>query len=54
MNNNPNTAIHCTVEQCAHHCGDKQYCALSTVQIGTHESNPTEQKCVDCQSFKRK
>ncbi|MBR2149671.1 MAG: DUF1540 domain-containing protein [Campylobacter sp.] len=42
------------VEQCAHHCGDKQYCALSTVQIGTHESNPTEQKCVDCQSFKRK
>ena len=54
MNNNPNTAIHCTVEQCAHHCGDKQYCALSTVQIGTHETNPTEQKCVDCQSFKRK
>lgn len=54
MNNNPNTAIHCTVEQCAHHCGDTQYCALSAVQIGTHESNPTEQKCVDCQSFKRK
>lgn len=50
--NNPNTSIRCTVSECAHHCGDAQYCGLSSVQIGTHEAHPTEQQCVDCQSFK--
>ena len=53
-NNNPNPSIRCTVNECAHHCGDVQYCALTSVQIGTHESHPTEQKCVDCESFKCK
>lgn len=53
-NNNPNTSIRCTVEQCVHHCGEVQYCGLQAVQIGTHEKDPTQQECVDCESFKRR
>lgn len=47
-----NTSIHCTVANCANHCQNQQYCSLNTVQIGTHEANPTQDKCVDCQSFR--
>ena len=54
MDNTPNTSIRCTVNNCAHHCQDQNYCNLNTVQIGTHEANPTEVQCVDCQSFKMK
>ena len=54
MNNTPNTSIRCTVSNCANHCQDQNYCALDTVQIGTHETNPTQDKCVDCQSFRLK
>ena len=49
--NDANKAIKCTVESCAHHCPDQQYCNLNSVQIGTHESNPTDIQCVDCESF---
>ncbi|WP_312635346.1 DUF1540 domain-containing protein [Oscillibacter sp.] len=49
-----NTSIKCTVDNCAHHCQDKQYCGLNAISVGTHESNPTESKCVDCESFKLK
>ena len=54
MNCKANKSIECTVHQCANHCQDQNYCALSTVQIGTHETNPTQDKCVDCQSFRLK
>ena len=54
MDKTPNTSIRCTVNNCAHHCQDQNYCNLNTVQIGTHEANPTEVQCVDCQSFKMK
>ena len=47
----PNKSIKCSVTQCAHHCKDGNYCALNSIQIGTHESNPTEVKCTDCESF---
>ena len=53
-NNTPNTSIKCTVTNCAHHCASENYCALNTIQVGTHEANPTESKCTDCQSFKLK
>ncbi|MBQ4347488.1 MAG: DUF1540 domain-containing protein [Firmicutes bacterium] len=46
-----NKCIRCTVPQCAHHCGDKNFCTLDCVTIGTHEKNPTDDQCVDCQSF---
>ena len=47
-----NHCIECTVHQCAHHCGNENYCALNKVRIATHEPNPTETQCVDCESFK--
>jgi hypothetical protein len=50
----PNTSVKCTVNNCAYHCQDENYCGLNAVQIGTHESNPTEKQCVDCDSFKLK
>ena len=39
---------------CAHHCQDSNYCGLDTITVGTHEANPTEVKCTDCESFKLK
>ena len=47
-----NKSIKCTVDQCTYHSSDSNYCTLDCVCIGTHEKNPTETKCVDCESFK--
>ena len=54
MNNTPNQSIQCTVTSCTHHCQDKNYCSLNSIRVGTHEANPTEIKCTDCESFKLK
>ncbi len=48
----PNKSIKCSVTQCANHCKDGNYCALNAIQVGTHEANPTEVKCTDCESFR--
>ncbi len=45
-----NKSIRCSVSQCANHCASG-YCSLNTVSIGTHEANPTQCQCVDCNSF---
>ena len=50
----PNQSIKCTVNNCAHHCQDSNYCGLSAIQVCTHETIPTEKKCTDCESFKLK
>lgn len=52
--NNANHSIQCSVQQCEHHCGKENYCTLNTVNIGTHELNPTKDECVDCKSFELK
>ena len=44
--------FHCSVQSCAHHCKNEQYCGLDTIQVGTHEANPAKDQCTDCQSFK--
>lgn len=49
-----NNSIKCTVNQCVHHDCSSNYCTLRSVQIGTHEVNPTKCECTDCQSFKAK
>ncbi len=46
-----NYCIACSVTQCKHHVKTANYCALDKVTIGTHEENPTECACVDCESF---
>ena len=50
----PNQSIKCTVNNCAHHYQDQDYCGLNSITVGTHEANPTEIKCTDCESFKLK
>ena len=50
----PNQSIKGTVSNGAHHCQDSNYCGLDAIQVGTHETNPTEIKCTDCESFKLK
>ncbi len=52
MDCNANKCIRCTVTQCANHCRTGEYCALDSICVGTHEMNPTEVKCTDCQSFR--
>lgn len=49
-----NYSIHCTVRDCKYHKGDENYCSLDTVNISTHEKNPTDVRCVDCSSFRCK
>ena len=49
-----NKSIECTVQQCANHCGDANYCALDRILVGTHEGNPTMDQCTDCKSFRKK
>lgn len=53
-NCNPNKSIKCTVTQCKNHCKDEDYCSLSNIVVGTHESNPTMIECTDCTSFQLK
>jgi len=50
----PNTSIKCTVNNCANHCQEADYCGLDSIMVGTHEGNPTENQCTDCKSFKLK
>ena len=33
---------------------NKQYCTLDVIQVGTHEANPKQVECTDCQSFELK
>lgn len=56
MDNNcsANHSIKCSVKECKHHCASQEYCSLQSVTIGTHESNPTQKQCVDCESFECK
>ncbi|HIX92894.1 MAG TPA: DUF1540 domain-containing protein [Firmicutes bacterium] len=53
-NKTPNTSIECSVKQCQNHCQSEDYCTLKRVKIATHESNPTQCQCIDCQSFVKK
>lgn len=49
-----NESIRCSVVQCKNHCGNKNYCALESITVGTHEANPTVCQCTDCESFQPK
>ncbi len=53
-NTNYNHSIKCSVNQCTHHAQGDDYCALSQIKVGTHEKDPKDVKCTDCQSFETK
>lgn len=46
-----NECIKCTVNNCRNHHQTKNYCTLESIQIGTHECDPTMDQCTDCCSF---
>jgi len=52
--NGKNESIQCTIDNCAHHAQDANYCSLDHILVSTHESNPTEKECTDCESFEKK
>ncbi len=54
MNCHANKCIECTVQQCAYHCENENYCSLDRILVGTHETNPTMDQCTDCKSFRQK
>lgn len=54
MNSSANKSIECSVASCEHHCSSQNYCSLSKIQVGTHETSPTQSQCTDCMSFKKK
>ena len=39
-----NECIRCTVDNCT----------LETIQVGTHEANPTMDQCTDCLSYTKR
>ena len=49
-----NRSIHCTVTSCKNHCNGEDYCSLDTINVGTHECNPSKDQCTDCMSFQKK
>lgn len=54
MMNGKNESIQCTINNCAHHAQDANYCSLDHILVGTHEANPTKKECTDCESFEKK
>ncbi len=52
--NGKNESIQCTIDNCAHHAQNANYCSLDHILVGTHEANPTEKECTDCESFEKK
>ena len=51
---NVNHCIRCSVKDCKYHGGDENYCSLDSIQVASHEKNPTDERCVDCRSFECK
>lgn len=49
-----NASIGCTVNNCKYHAQDENYCTLQKIMVGTHETNPTQVECTDCESFELK
>lgn len=49
-----NPSIGCTVHLCRYHARLENYCTLQQIMVGTHEKNPTQVECTDCESFELK
>ena len=54
ITNGKNECIHCTINNCANHAKDSDYCSLDRISVGTHETDPTVKECTDCESCKLK
>lgn len=54
ITNGKNECIECSINNCAYHAKSEDYCTLEKIKVGTHESNPTQKECTDCESFVNK
>lgn len=52
--NGKNESIQCTIKNCTYHAENADYCTLDKILVGTHEANPTQKECTDCESFVNK
>ncbi len=46
-----NNCIECSIVSCKHHAQNVNYCTLDKIKVGTHEANPSDKECTDCESF---
>ncbi|MBE5960910.1 MAG: DUF1540 domain-containing protein [Lachnospiraceae bacterium] len=46
-----NESIECTINNCKNYADDVNFCTLNKIKVGTHEANPTQAECTECQSF---
>jgi hypothetical protein len=46
-----NQSIKCSVSQCKYNNQSENHCTLSSINVGTHEAEPKQIECTDCQSF---
>lgn len=51
MNKTPNNSIRCSVNRCAYHCGEQNYCTLNEIKVGCCDSNVTNCASTECASF---
>ena len=54
MNMEKNENIRCTVDQCRFNMQSEPFCGLDCIRVGTHESDPSDPRCVDCNSFEKR
>ena len=52
--NGKNESIECTIKNCTFHDQKENYCTLDRIKVGTHEANPTQKECTDCESLVNK
>ena len=52
--NDKNPGVKCTVSSCKFNNNQKHFCQLNQITVGTHEKNPVQCECTDCQSFELK
>ncbi|WP_099189997.1 DUF1540 domain-containing protein [Tepidibacter mesophilus] len=53
MQNNINSSIGCTVDECKYHAKTVQKCSLDEIQVVKHTTNATSKEATDCGSFER-
>jgi hypothetical protein len=45
-----NGSIKCSVEECKYN-NHEEYCTLSQIKVGAHETAPKQVESTDCESF---
>ena len=50
-NKTPNNSIRCSVNRCAYHCGEQNYCNLNEIKVGCCDANVTNCANTECASF---